>query len=132
MDKPVKTVLAIDDDDNFNHLIQLSFKKLGLPVEITTTTSGSNGFDLINQNTPDLILLDIRMPVMDGFEVLSELDKRFPDKGLRIIILSSSYRKEDREKAFRHKNVLDYREKPMKLTELRELITELYNEYIKS
>ncbi|MGK7392701.1 MAG: response regulator [Candidatus Cyclobacteriaceae bacterium M2_1C_046] len=126
-----KTLLAIDDDDNFNHLVKRCFKKLDLPVKIISKTSGAEGLDYLKEyDNADLVLLDIRMPEMDGFEVLKQLDNNFPDKKLPVVMLSSSYRKEDREKAFKNKRVIDYFEKPMQLKKLEELITTLYTKYI--
>ena len=67
------TVLIIDDDvtniKTAQDILQDEYK-------VATATSGKVAFKILEKMTPDLILLDINMPEMDGFEVLEELKKK--------------------------------------------------------
>jgi len=63
-----KKVLVIDDDENLNGSIQRKFKKVGLSSE--GAFNGKQGLDLMKRERFDGILLDLKMPVLDGFGVL--------------------------------------------------------------
>lgn len=94
--KPL-TVLLVDDD-NFSTLIAKTVvKKTGVAAEILTASDGREALKIIRDATirgkcPDLVLLDIYMPVMGGFMFMEELQKSadMDCPGMKIIILSSS------------------------------------------
>jgi DNA-binding NarL/FixJ family response regulator len=83
--KKIKIVLAEDQE-----LMRKSFiSLLKEDKEFQVTGEASNGkelLELLKSTTPDIVLLDIEMPVMNGMEALSVMSKRFPD--IRVIILS--------------------------------------------
>ncbi|MCD5396471.1 MAG: response regulator [Candidatus Pacebacteria bacterium] len=83
-----KKILIIEDEEI---LLDLLKKKLeGLGYEVYTAKDGESGFESAKEVLPDLILLDIIMPKMGGFEVMEELQK---DEGLRsipVIVVSNS------------------------------------------
>ncbi|MCP4140407.1 MAG: response regulator [Chloroflexi bacterium] len=66
-------ILAIDDDSAMTELLTLLLKSHGF--EVTTTNSGEKGFELIQQIKPDVILLDLMMPKMDGWETCKKIRK---------------------------------------------------------
>jgi CheY-like chemotaxis protein len=76
---------------------------------------------------PDLILLDLKMPEMDGFDLLNELEEYNQDETekLKIVILTSSTLKRDREMADRFPFLSGFLEKPATDEKLRNLITSL-------
>jgi NtrC-family two-component system response regulator AlgB len=67
----MKTVLVIDDDRNILTTLEVYLKDQGLRV--TTAASGRQGLDCLGRETPDLVLLDMRLPDRDGLEVLGEI-----------------------------------------------------------
>ena len=79
-------ILIIEDERALADVLKAKLGKEGYEVQIAE--DGKTGFDLINQYKPDLILLDIVMPKMDGYEVLEEMSKT----GVKIpvIIISNS------------------------------------------
>ncbi len=68
-----KQIFVVDDDANIAELIQLYFEKEGFRV--TTFDNGSGVQEAIKKVAPDLVVLDIMMPIMDGYEVLKEIRK---------------------------------------------------------
>ncbi len=66
-----KTLLVIDDDDNIRELLTLEFTDLGYTV--IGAENGFNGIQILKEQDVDLIILDIKMPGMDGIEVLEKI-----------------------------------------------------------
>ena len=78
-------VLVVDDHPKVLRFIEIDLKLCGFKV--ITTTSGSEALELVKSAQPDIVLLDIIMPGMDGFEVLRRL-REFTQ--LRVIAFSAS------------------------------------------
>ncbi|HUV50708.1 MAG TPA: response regulator [Anaerolineae bacterium] len=89
-------ILIIDDDPVIIKELEIIFKEEN--YYLTSALTGPEGLLLLNKYLPDLILLDLRMPGMDGFKVLEELQKREDLKDLPVMILTADIT-EDREKA---------------------------------
>ena len=66
-----QVILAVDDDERTLEMLNRVFTLEG--YDITTATSGKSALALLDEHTPDLILLDIMMPGLDGFEVLDRI-----------------------------------------------------------
>lgn len=109
------TVLIVDDVDANVLLLKLLISKAG--YKILTATNGQEAIKLVEENNPDLILLDIMMPIMDGHEVAKKL-KEMPDKAnIPIIFLSALSSTEDIVKGFKL-GAADYITKPFNKDEL--------------
>lgn len=107
-------VLLVDDDAATNFLAELAFKNLDIADEITIASDGFVAGEWIKQNNcPDVIFLDIRMPRMDGFDFLEILAEMNVCKQVKVVMLTSSTRKEDKARAFSFNVVVDYIEKPL-------------------
>jgi CheY-like chemotaxis protein len=76
-----------------------------------------------NEEVPEVIFLDLNMPVLNGFELLDELIKLPKERlnAMQVVVLTSSSSSADREKAFKYPCVVDYISKPLSLTNLAEL-----------
>ena len=79
-------ILLIDDDASIRKPVRLHLEKVGHVVD--EASDGAVGVALCHQNHPDLVICDILMPEMDGFETMRSLKKSFPD--MPILILSGS------------------------------------------
>src|ERR1044072_6682330 len=107
-------VLLVDDDAATNFLAELAFKNLDIAKEIVVASDGFAAGELMKQNNcPDVIFLDIRMPRMDGFDFLETLAEMNVCKQVKVVMLTSSTRTEDKTRAFSYKVVVDYIEKPL-------------------
>ena len=107
-------ILLVDDDAATNFLAELAFRNLNIANEIQVASDGLMASLLLKQNScPDVIFLDIRMPRMDGFEFLENLARMDLCPNVKIVMLTSSTRLEDRKKALAYNEVVDYIEKPL-------------------
>lgn len=102
-------ILAIDDDENLLKVVEKQLNKSDYKVVLAS--SGKKGLELAKTGNPDLILLDLMMPEMDGFAVLKELQKDDVTKNIPVIMLTSKSDKEDVVSAMRM-GVSDYVVKP--------------------
>lgn len=92
-----KYVLVAEDDKFYSKIYKVKLSKEGIDVEVV-----GNGDELIQaakKRKPDLILLDLIMPVKDGFAALSELKADPNLKDIKIVVLSNLGQQEDVEKA---------------------------------
>lgn len=105
--REIRTVLLIDDDDITNFINRQLLRKLNMGREVHCITGGKEALNFIMQfaaenqgNSPDLILLDINMPGMDGFEFLEAYNNIYFNnrKEVKIIFLSTSSHTRDLEK----------------------------------
>lgn len=123
----MKNVLLVDDDNTFQFIGKALLKYVGVPPEnIQTALSGKHALEhLMNlyaagKSLPDLILLDLNMPVMDGFgflEAFNKLDHPEKDKS-KIIVLTSSHNSNDMERV-RKFGITNYMTKPLQEDALR-------------
>jgi CheY-like chemotaxis protein len=103
----MKKVLLIDDDPITNFINQKLIENTGLAGEIVIAENGRQGLKILvdihanGELFPDLIVLDINMPLLDGFDFLQQLYKlKMTDPAnMKIAILSCSDNSDDREKA---------------------------------
>lgn len=82
-----KTVLLVEDNDFIRNMYQLKLAKAGFAV--VEAVDGRMALDKVKQAKPDLILLDLMMPNMNGIEVLTELKKDKLLPGLPVIVLTN-------------------------------------------
>jgi CheY-like chemotaxis protein len=107
--KKIQNVLIADDDVASSFLITMTLEEMGIAERIVSVYNGQQALDFLEASCissidnfcPAFILLDLNMPVMDGFEFLDEFARRYPDlKGkISICILTSSAAARDLLKA---------------------------------
>ncbi|MHA1721300.1 MAG: response regulator [Promethearchaeota archaeon] len=93
-------------------------------LEILTSTTGKEGFKLIQSNMPNIILLDIQLPDISGTEICRKLRKISSFKNIPIIAVTSFAMKGDKERIL-EAGFNDYISKPLRITNFREKIQKL-------
>ena len=103
--KSKATILVVEDDKFLRELIAQKLQKEGFETQVAI--EAAEAFKIINEKKPDLILLDLVLPGMDGFAMKALLKKRPETADIPIIILSNLGEKEDIERAM-NDGVADY------------------------
>ncbi|HMU95890.1 MAG TPA: response regulator [Elusimicrobiota bacterium] len=117
--KSLKTVLWVDDNPNMLELIEVGFTALPTNVKLLTCRSGTAALESANTRPPDLIVLDIMMPDMNGLEVLDRLQKNEKTRKVPVMVVSG-YREAAQEAVGR--GAVDYFLKPFRVPEMLEKI----------
>ncbi len=131
----IKKVLCVDDDAISLTISQLLLKRTGFSLAVDTAIDGSDALDYLKKclegkdtenalsDIPELILLDINMPVMNGWEFLQEYVPLYGEKlkNTKIVILSSTIDPEDFALAKKYPIVIDFISKPLSIENLNEL-----------
>ncbi len=112
-------ILVIDDDPEITDIIQEFLNAHG--YEVRLENSSVAGLEWAMSHRPDLILLDIMMPVMDGYEVCDALKKNKNTKDIPIIFLTGKDVKEDNHKSFQVGGDM-FIKKPFSMESLLEII----------
>jgi two-component system cell cycle response regulator DivK len=106
----MKTVLIIEDNENNLYMMRFILTKLGHVV--LEARDGTTGVDLAKKNRPDLILMDIQLPILDGFAATRLIREEDALKEVPIIAVTSYAMVGDREKAI-EAGCTAYVEKPI-------------------
>jgi two-component system chemotaxis response regulator CheY len=109
-------VLLMDDDETIREVVQMALVVRG--YEVLTAPNGALALDLIRRHPPSLILLDMRMPVMDGWEFARRY-RQMPGPHAPIIVLTAAVDPADRAQQVKADGFLA---KPFSLKELRALV----------
>ena len=111
-----KTIVYIEDDTEMIELIRLALDKKGF--EIIGALGGRKGLEQIFETKPDLILLDLMMPEMDGWDVFHQIKSNESTKDIPVVIISAKAQPIDRLLGIEIAKVDDYLTKPFKIQEL--------------
>ncbi|MBI3011529.1 MAG: response regulator transcription factor [Candidatus Omnitrophica bacterium] len=102
-----KKILIADDEEQLALALKIRFQARG--YEVFTAGDGRQTLELITQRQPDLLILDILMPVMDGYTCLREINRRLGRGQLPVVILTARDRMKD---LFELEGIEDYVVKP--------------------
>ena len=97
MDK--KRVLIVEDEKSLLEAMKIEAEMQNL--DIITASTGETGVEVARKEKPDLILLDLLLPAMDGFTVLEKLKKDESTKAIPVFILSNLGQKGDKEQGLK-------------------------------
>ncbi len=133
MDKENLRILIIDDDEINNFIAARLIDKIPVKTHVNTRLNGLEGLNYIKdnlehqENLPDIIFLDINMPIMNGWEFLDEFEhvKDSIGKVIHINMLSSSVYNDDISKAKTYSAVNKFISKPLTVDKIKELYVSL-------
>ncbi|WP_299754530.1 response regulator [uncultured Pontibacter sp.] len=135
---PLNLVLLVDDDDTTNYLNERLLKEMQVAKEIKLLKNGKEALDYLTKaegpeaeaayKHPDLVFLDIKMPVMDGFSFLNEYHKlNFEEiNPVIILMLTSSASFYDLEKLKQYNKVKKHFSKALTKHDVHEIIEEFF------
>lgn len=109
-------ILVIDDEPTINELIKVNLELLG--YDVIQALDGIKGFALAKQELPNLILLDVMMPEVDGFTVAQRIRQNESTRNIPILMLTALSQLNDKVKGF-DIGVDDYLVKPFEMEELK-------------
>jgi len=121
MSTPRKSILIVDDESTIRRSLELV---LSTTFDVTTAENGAEAMKCISGSTPDLILLDVMMPVMGGLETLAEIKKTQPL--LPVIMLTGAQEVKTAVSAIKY-GAVDYIGKPFDVEELTQIILQSLN-----
>lgn len=124
-----KRILIIDDEKDFCRLVKMNLELTG-DFEVDIATNGERGISLAKKTKPDLVLLDILMPGMDGFEVLERLKKDKDTMAIPVVMLTAKENEASKIKAMQLYDEL-YITKPIETADLKTKIEEVLKKGIK-
>ncbi|MCK4553458.1 response regulator [Candidatus Parcubacteria bacterium] len=91
-----KKVLLVEDDKTISLMYKTKIETGGF--EVLTADNGADGLKLAKEQKPDIIMLDVILPQLDGFSVLEELKKDTSTKNIPVVMLTNLGTEEDKEK----------------------------------
>ena len=115
----ITSILVVDDDENDQFICEYTIRKFDPSIRVLKAFDGSEALDILHGETPDAIILDINMPVMNGFEFLDRYAEEFEVHAPVVAMLTSSHLGKDRERAMQYSFVKSYFEKPLQADHLR-------------
>ena len=120
-----KRILIIEDDPSFSRAINHIVEKEG--YDVSTASNGITGLRMVGENPPDLLILDVMLPGLDGFEICSRLRSEESTAKLPIIMLSAKGQETDKTMGL-SVGANEYLTKPVDRTLLLGTITSLIAE----
>jgi len=120
-----KKILIVDDEDDILHFLELVLREKG--YEVVTASGGHEALTKAQVDRPDLVLLDIMMPQMDGWEVLKLLRVDEGTSHIPVAMLSARTEAKDRVQGLQE-GAIDYICKPFSLQDLLAKIDAIFTE----
>lgn len=125
MNTKAKSILCIEDEAEMIDLMRLILGRRGYDVK--GAISGMEGLKMIREHAPDLILLDLMMPEMDGWEVYQQIKADEKMKGTPVIVVTAKAQSIDRVLGLHIAKVDDYIAKPFSPQELLNSVEKVLN-----
>jgi CheY-like chemotaxis protein len=115
-----KHIMLIDDDSLTNRLHHMIITKYNKNRRVVQFGSSTHALDYLKENKPDLILLDLNMPEIDGWTFLKLLEEQKPD--VDVVIISSTIDPAERTRAQSYRSVKDFLTKPLTYDKIKHLV----------
>jgi two-component system response regulator VicR len=120
MSETGRRILYIEDDAEIIDLVRLILSRKG--YDVTGANGGREGLDLVRQTLPDLVLLDLMMPDMDGWDVYQQMKSSENTRHIPVIVITAKAQSIDRVLGLHIAKVDDYLAKPFSPQELVESV----------
>lgn len=120
-------VVVVEDDQAMLKLYQMTIESWKLPIEVRFISNGYEAIVSISQNTPDLLITDLKMPEMDGFSMLKALRNMDDFLLMTIVVVTGMQTYEIEDKGGIPKGIRLYSKSPVPFLEIRELMQDLIN-----
>lgn len=122
---------VVDDDSVYRFTIKMTIDLLKLPYRVLSFADGDEVLNFIKDNLdseeglPDILFLDVNMPIMDGWDFLDEFEKLYPrlNKAIKVYMVSSSIDERDAYRSKQFSVVTDYLVKPVTEEFLEEILS---------
>ena len=124
MNKEIKRILCIEDEPDMIELIRLILSRHGF--EVSGANGGVEGARKIREEMPDLVLLDIMMPDMDGWEVYQQIKADENTKDIPVIVVTAKAQNIDKVLGLHIAKVDDYISKPFTPDDLLESVKTVF------
>lgn len=132
----LKSILLVDDDEASNFLHSIFINKLSMDIEVNAAINGQEALDFILNKGQDklalpcMVMLDLRMPVVDGWEFVRMYEEQVPKElkqQLMIVLVTISDNEEDKERAANNPHILDFAQKPLSDKTFKKIINKHIN-----
>lgn len=117
-------ILCVEDEPEMIDLIRLILSRKGF--EVTGATGGQDGIAKIRSDKPDLVLLDLMMPYMDGWEVYQQMKADEATKNIPVIVVTAKAQSIDKVLGLHIAKVDDYIAKPFSPKELIDSVERVF------
>ena len=115
-----KKILIVDDNEKNRKLLRILFQKYG--YETVEAEDGEEAVEMAKKILPDIILMDVRMPVLDGIRASRIIKSEETTKRIPIVIVTSSATREDRSKITAESGADGYFAKPINIKQVVEMV----------
>lgn len=122
-DEITRTVVCVEDEPEMIDLIRLILSRKGF--EIIGADGGKKGLEAIKEHTPDLVLLDLMMPDMDGWEVYQQIKSDEATRDIPVIVVTAKAQSIDKVLGLHIAKVDDYIPKPFSPQELLDSVEQV-------
>lgn len=120
----INSILVMDDDPGMVKTIVMTLEDMDSDLKVESATDGYEGLMKIGKSVPDLLIIDLNMPKINGFEVIRQVKESEEYSSAKIMVVSSAL-DDEAESKLKESGVSTYLRKPFKLTELKEEVTKL-------
>jgi two-component system alkaline phosphatase synthesis response regulator PhoP len=120
-----KKIIVVDDEPYIARVIKFKLEQEG--YNVISANDGQTGLQRIREEKPDLVLLDVMMPGLSGYDVCQQLKKDPALSGIPVVILTAKGQERDREQGL-NMGASDYITKPFSPNRLLELVRNMIGE----
>lgn len=133
MESLISCILLVDDDENDNFFHKRTLEKIKIAEKVDIANTGIEALEYLSQShqtadlaNPNIIFLDVNMPIMNGWEFLSEYEK-LPESARAntlVIMLTTSLNPDDRKRAEQNPLVNGFINKPLEEEHIKQIVAE--------